>query len=151
MTDDHAADDCSVCAKHRGDFDVPGGALYADDLFFASHGYMPDNPESLYLGWLVIEPRRHIAGLAGLEDEEAQRMGLIVAKLSRALQGEGAEHVYAFVLGHGVPHLHVHLLPRYEGTPREYWGIRVDEWPEAPKGGFDEIAALINRLRTHLD
>ena len=62
----------------------------------------------------------------------------------------GVEHVYAFVLGDGVPHLHVHVIGRNPGPPRSYWGPRVDEWPDAPRGDEDEIAALAERLRVYL-
>jgi histidine triad (HIT) family protein len=61
-----------------------------------------------------------------------------------------AEHVYVFVLGDRVPHRHVHLIVRHPGAPQEYWGVRVDEWPEAPHGDEVEIAALVARLRAHL-
>jgi hypothetical protein len=61
-----------------------------------------------------------------------------------------AGHVYAFVLGDHVPHLHVHLVPRYPGAPAEYWGVHVDEWPGAPRGGPAEVQALVSRLRNYL-
>jgi histidine triad (HIT) family protein len=62
----------------------------------------------------------------------------------------GAEHVYAAVIGDAVPHLHVHLLPRFPGTPREYWWTRVDDWPDARRGTIAEIAALVTELRGYL-
>ena len=46
--------------------------------------------------------------------------------------------------------MHIHLVPRYPGAPREYWGVHVDEWPDAPHGGPQEMAALCARLRAHL-
>ena len=70
-------------------------------------------------------------------------------RLAKALEKEGAEHVYAFTFNH-VPHHHVHVVARYPGTPHEFWGPRVDEWPDAPRGGEAEIAALCNRLRATL-
>lgn len=63
----------------------------------------------------------------------------------------GAKHVYSFVLGHHVPHLHIHVVPRYPGAPREFWGTRVDGWPDAPRGGAAEIAALCDRLRSWIE
>jgi histidine triad (HIT) family protein len=63
---------------------------------------------------------------------------------------ENAEHIYSFVLGDHVPHLHIWVMTRYPGTPQEYWGMRVAEWPEAPTGGAQEIAALCERLQLHL-
>lgn len=143
--------DCFVCRKHRGEEPVPGGPIYEDHLLFASHT-APSPGERAYLGWCFVEPRRHAPGLADLTDEEARAIGLLAARLSRALKAElNAEHVYAFVIGDHVPHLHVHLIVRHPGAPREYWGVRVDEWPEAPKGGEVEIAALVTRLRARLE
>jgi hypothetical protein len=42
------------------------------------------------------------------------------------------------------------VAARYPGTPREYWGVRVDEWPEAPRGDEQAIADVAARLRSHL-
>ena len=144
--------DCFVCRKHRGEIRAPGGAIYEDDLVYAGHAAIPEGEAVAYLGSLVVEPKRHVPGLAGLTDLEAQRIGLLVTRLSRGLETtEGAEHVYLFVLGHQVPHLHVWIVPRYPGTPREYWGTRVDEWPQAPRGDAQEIANLCERIRAYLE
>jgi histidine triad (HIT) family protein len=143
--------DCIICRKHRGEVIIPGGAIYEDDLVYAGHAQIRDGQAAAYLGYLMAETKRHAPGLADLTDAEAAALGVLVAHLSRALQAtEGAEHVYAFVIGDGVPHVHVHVVPRYPGAPREYWGVRVDEWPEAPHGGPEAMAALCERLRAHL-
>jgi len=114
----------------------------------------PDAPGTdgapVYLGHLVVEPRRHLPGLADLTDAEAAAVGRWAARGSRALLANGAEHVYSMVVGHRVDHLHQHLVPRYPGTPREYWWQRVDEWPGAPRGGLDEVAEAVRNLRAHL-
>lgn len=144
--------DCFVCRKHRGETETPGGPIFQDDLLYAGHVAFPAGEDAAYLGHLMVEPRRHAPGLAELTDREAQALGLLVARLSRALkESEGAEHVYAFVLGDRVPHLHVHLVPRYPGAPTEYWGVRVDEWPGAPRGHADAVDALCLRLRRYLE
>jgi diadenosine tetraphosphate (Ap4A) HIT family hydrolase len=144
-------EDCLICRKQRGDFSVPGGAIYLDDLVYCSHAHLTGDQPSVYLGWLTVETRRHASGLADLMDEEGRSLGVAIARLSRALKiATQAEHIYAFVIGHGVPHLHVHLLPRYPGTPREYWGVRVDEWLAAPRGDAQQVGELCDRLRTLL-
>jgi histidine triad (HIT) family protein len=143
--------DCFVCRKQRGEIVEPGGAILDDLLLRAGHMIPPDGEGSVYLGWVLIEPRRHAPGLADLTADEARAVGLATSRLARALLNVlGAEHVYSFVLGHHVPHLHVHVVPRYPGTPREYWGLRVDEWPEAPTGSAEAVADLAERLRTWL-
>jgi diadenosine tetraphosphate (Ap4A) HIT family hydrolase len=145
------APDCLLCRKHRGEYAVPGGAIYADALIYAGHAHLPDDTSGQYLGWVTIETRRHVPGWGDLNDAEAAAVGRLAAHLSRALLAvTGAEHVYSFVIGHGFPHFHLHLIPRYPGTPREYWGARVDEWPEAPRGDAGRIADLCERLRVRL-
>jgi histidine triad (HIT) family protein len=72
-------------------------------------------------------------------------------RASRALREvAGAEHVYAYVIGDEVPHLHVHLKPRFPGTPREYWWTRVDKWPQARRGDAKAIETLVRELRGYL-
>ena len=141
-------EDCFVCAKHALGDAAPGGVLFEDELVYAGHAYRPAKRVSAYRGYLVAEPRRHATGLGDLTDREAAALGLLVSRLARALKEvAGAEHVYSFVLGDGLAHLHVVLAPRYAGTPREYWGIRLREWPDAPRVGEDEMGRLVARLR----
>ena len=143
--------DCFVCRKHRGEIAVPGGAIFEDDLIFIGHAQIPDGETAVYLGWVLIEPKRHVPGFAELTEKEAQTVGVWISRMSQALKNsQGAEHVYIFVLGHHVDHLHVHLVPRYPDTPREYWGMRIDEWPEAPKGDSITVTALVTHLQNNL-
>ena len=141
--------DCPICRKHAGELPPPGGPLLEDELVYASHVFdLEGGGEPSYLGHVIVEPRRHVAGLEGLTPDEAAAIGRTVATLARALvASEGAEHVYTAVMGHHIPHLHVHVFPRYRGTPREFWFTRVDEWPEAPKGRAPEIESVTERLR----
>jgi histidine triad (HIT) family protein len=126
-------EDCFVCAKHALGDAAPGGVLFKDELVYAGHAYRLAEQVSAYRGYLVAEPRRHAAGLGDLTDEEAVALGLLVNRLARALkQVAGAEHVYSFVLGDGLAHLHVVLAPRYPGTPREYWGSGSRSGPTLP-------------------
>jgi histidine triad (HIT) family protein len=158
MTDTASASpaDCFVCRKHRDRAALmPGGAVAEDELTLVSHIVTPDvlgqDGSTAYLGHLFVEPRRHAPGLADLTDAEARNVGLWSSRASRALREvAGAEHVYTAVIGDGVPHLHVHLIPRFPGTPREYWWTRVDEWPQARRGGVTEITELVAELRSYL-
>lgn len=134
---------------------MPGGSVGEDDLVVVSHlpVALPGRPgTTAYLGHLLVEPLRHAPGLEDLTDAEARAVGWWCARVSRALrQTGGAEHVYAARIGDGVPHLHVHLQPRYPGTPRDYWWERVDEWPGAARGDEQEIADFVSRLRAYLE
>jgi len=102
-----------------------------------------------YRGWLTLEPKRHVPGLDGLTDDEATDIGRLMSRVARALRDAlDAEHVYAFVFGDGVPHLHVHLVPRYAGTPIEYWGARLNEWPDKPTVDDESMRDLVSLLRS---
>ena len=141
------ASDCFVCTKHEQGEGAPGGVLFQDDLVYAGHAY-PRAGGSAYRGYMVVEPMRHALGLGDLTEDEAAAVGCLVNRVARALKEvAGAEHVYSFVFGDGVPHLHVVLAPRYPGTPREWWGVRVTEWPDAPRLDEAERRVLLAELR----
>jgi diadenosine tetraphosphate (Ap4A) HIT family hydrolase len=135
---------CYICDKHQaGD-----GVIAADDLMVLGH-VLPDLAGGpVYLGHLVVEPRRHVQGLADLTSGEAAALGRWAAAAAHALQ---AEHVYSSIVGHRIDHLHLHLVPRYPGTPRDYWWPRLDEWPAAPRGGNVEVTQLVAQIRARLD
>ena len=141
---------CVICAKHALGDGAVGGVLFEDDLVYAGHAFALEG-RAVYSGYLVAEPKRHVSGLGDLSDEEAGALGQLVTRLARVLADvAGAEHVYSFVIGDGLPHLHVVLAPRYPGTPREYWGIRLREWPDAPRVDEDEMRSLVANLRASL-
>jgi histidine triad (HIT) family protein len=146
--------ECLVCDKHGGDPGLMPGGPVGDELIVVSHVSTRSpgqNGRTVYLGHLFVEPRRHASGLADLTEQEAQAMGWWCARMSQALRDvTGAEHVYAAVIGDGVPHLHVHLLARYPGTPQDYWWTRVDEWPKAARGTEAEVGELVTRLRDYV-
>jgi histidine triad (HIT) family protein len=155
MAPEDASAECFVCRKHRerGAL-VPGGPVGEDALAIVSHltSAAPGSSGApVYLGHLFVEPKRHAPGLGDLTDAEAQAVGWWCARVSRALREvAGAEHVYAAVIGDQVPHLHVHLMARYPGTPGEYWWNNLAQWPDAPRGSEPRIASLVRDLRAYL-
>ena len=144
---------CFVCAKHRQGDQAEGGVLYADDLVYAGHVHTMGG-ESAYQGHLVVEPRRHVEGLGLLRDDEATRLGWLSNRLAAVLRSDlGAAHVSCFALGGRADtartpaHLHVHVIPRYPGTPSDYWGAALSRWPGAPRVDRPAMRALVLRLR----
>jgi len=134
---------------------MPGGPVAEDELIMVSHIVTSDvmgrDGTTAYLGHLFVEPKRHAPGFADLTDAEARSAGSWCRLASRALrQVAGAEHVYSAVIGDAVPHLHIHLMAKYPGTPREYWWTRLSEWPDAPRGGIAEIRDLVHRLSEYI-
>ena len=137
-----APGECLICDKHAAA--DPGLEVHRDELVYVGH--LPAMP-SCYLGHLFVEPLEHLAGLADLSAAQASAVGVAMAQASATLRAAGHDHVYAFVYGDRVPHLHVHLVGRYPGAPDDYRGVRVDEWPEAPRGDADDVASYVARLR----
>ncbi|MDO9302135.1 MAG: HIT family protein [Anaerolineales bacterium] len=143
--------ECFVCRKQSDEVSVPGGVIYENDLIYISHAQIWGEEKDHYLGHIFVEPKRHVAELADLTEEEAQAIGLYTSRVAKALlHTEGMEHIYSFVIGDGVPHVHVHVIGRYPGAPREYWGSKVDEWPSAPRGKEHEIEQVAARIRIFL-
>ena len=143
--------DCLVCRELQGDIPLPGGFLWEEQAAVAYHAPPLAERGRLrpYLGHLQIVTRRHVARLGDLSADESAAVGRTAARLARALtEAGGAEWVYAAVVGTGVPHFHLHLVPRYPGTPRELAWHEVDEWEGGPHGGAEEIAELVERLRS---
>lgn len=142
---------CFVCEKHRRGDAAEGGVLLEDDLIYVGHVHTLAGPTA-YRGHLVVEPKRHVSGIGDLNDSEAAALGRASSRVARLLQEVGgAEHVYMYVLGDEVPHLHLHLVPRYPGTPREHWGPGVTRWSQAPRVDPEAMRALVSALRSHLE
>lgn len=137
--------DCSICARESEP------AIYRDDLVRVEHCPPEPGASTVYLGRILVEPVRHAPGIADLNEAEALAIGRWVRLAGRVLKELGAEHIYSFVLGHQVPHCHFHVIPRYPGTPKEFWGFKVLEWTGAPHGAGPEVAAFCEKIRRALD
>lgn len=103
------------------------------------------------LGHLLIVPRRHADTWADLTREEASQIGVTAATLGDALRrATQAERLYSAVIGHHSAHFHLHLFPRYPGTPAELTWTCCDEWSGSPRGGAAQIATFVQQLRSVL-
>ena len=140
---------CDVCAALKDPAHWDDLRIYEDDLVLLAH--VPPSSEAAadgYPGHLLLLPLRHVESPAALSEEEAERIGLWLSRGSRALESAlGAEHVYLARLGDGWPHLHFHLLARYAGTPAEYRGLNVREWPGVARCNRTQAAAIAVQLR----
>jgi len=79
-------------------------------------------------GWLVLVARRHVTALAELTADEAAALGLLLARVSRALHETlSCAKTYAaqFAEHPDHPHVHVHLVARPVDHPAHLRGPRV--------------------------
>lgn len=102
--------DCIFCQIAAGE--IPARLLFEEDDLLAFHDVNPQAPHHV----LVI-PRRHIADVNGIDEEEAAFLGrlMLAARRAAALTGM-KENGYRLVINTGadggqtVPHLHVHAI-----------------------------------------
>ena len=141
-------EDCLVCQEHRLEVPLPGGQLVATREVVAFHvPPWPPPAREVFLGYLMVTPRRHVPGFGELSDEEGSEMGQWISRLTRALTSIGAERVYLAVIGHEVPHLHVHLIPRWPNTPEHVSWLHVDDWEGARRGDFAAAREITDQIR----
>ena len=110
-------------------------------------------------GFAYLEPMRHIPHITDLNGDEAATFGDVMARVSSALkEAAGAELVWVYIFGGGIPHLHVHLAPHRAGDALNAQIIRGEvveeplpsgatritsrDFPELPA---EEIRRVINR------
>jgi len=110
--------------------------------------YLPKN--QTYRGHcILVLDLRHATRPDQLTRQEWQRFcdDLYVAQhaIERVVR---ADHMNVAALGNLMPHLHWHIVPRYEHDPR--WGAAI--WPDMPETRLDgaDYAALLKQLRDEL-
>jgi diadenosine tetraphosphate (Ap4A) HIT family hydrolase len=107
---DHKSE-CIICRGTAGDVELQRIQVWEDSLW-----RLTVSLDAEILAFSYLEPKRHIPHLTDLDGEEAHTFGEVLARVSRVLQDEtGAELVYVYIFGGGVPHLHVHLAPHRSG------------------------------------
>lgn len=100
-------DDCIFCKIVKGE--IPCYKIYEDDNFFAFLDIRPLNP-----GHTLLIPKKHIQWVDDYEPfckywETARKLSRVIKK---ALNPIVVSYV---VFGLGVPHAHIHLIPKFEG------------------------------------
>lgn len=137
-------DGCQICAKHRGEGPLKGALVGRWAGFWVYH-FPPGDDGLAPLGYVFIEADRHAPYLADLTDEEAAALGRLRTRLAHALrEALDAEHVFAAVVGRGVPHFHEHLFARHRGTPADVPWHKSDE--HAPRVDATTVSELAGRL-----
>jgi len=140
MTVDHSADDCVFC-------EIVAGAAPARvvDETAQTLTFLPVNPA--HAGHVLVVPRHHVADIWELDGPTAAAVGSAVLRAAHAVRAahrpEGLNVIQSSgaVATQSVPHLHVHVVPRYQGDrmPRL--------WPEKGEEDQDLLDDSARRLR----
>jgi diadenosine tetraphosphate (Ap4A) HIT family hydrolase len=110
---------CIACQIVRGARPTPGGILLREGGLVL-HALADPSP---LRGWVVLTSASHARAWPDLDAETLAALGPLAARVMAAQRAAlGAEHVYAFAIGDVVKHFHLHLVPRYAGTPERLRG-----------------------------
>jgi diadenosine tetraphosphate (Ap4A) HIT family hydrolase len=128
MTD--LANACAVCASLSN----PGRMvpLFEDELWHVRHAAPPYGVP----GWMMLISRRHVAGPAHFNDEEAKSFGFALRHFERVLEEvTGALRIYTAAMGESSPHFHAHMVPRYRAMPKDAKAWAVFDLERAARDG----------------
>jgi len=99
------APDCALCRGTAGDDELDRAQVWEDRLWRLTMSRRSPTRAFAYL-----EPKRHIPHLTDLDGDEARTFGPVLASVCAAIRvASGANLVYLYVFGGGIPHLHVHI------------------------------------------
>ena len=103
--------DCPMCRGAAADEELERIEAWQD-----AHWRLTVSLSSEVAGFAYLEPKRHIRYITELDGPEAATFGPALARSTNVLkEATGAEVVYLYIFGDGVPHLHVHLAPHRTG------------------------------------
>ncbi|NER23982.1 MAG: hypothetical protein F6J96_25410 [Symploca sp. SIO1C2] len=103
--------DCLGCQISSGILTPFGGFIYASDLWTVNHVL----PPARILGWMVLQPRRHVEAIHELNHSEQVEMAKLISNLDQVLYKlVSPQKVYAcmFAESEDCPHIHFHIVPR---------------------------------------
>jgi diadenosine tetraphosphate (Ap4A) HIT family hydrolase len=127
--------DCPMCRGAAADEELERVEVWQD-----AHWRLTVSLSSEVAGFAYLEPRRHIRYITELDGPEAATFGPAMAYSTRILkEAAGAELVYAYIFGGGVPHLHVHLAPHCAGDALNSQMIRGEIVEEKLPNGMTQF------------
>ena len=127
---------CKILAN-----EIPSSVVYEDDDFRA---ILDVNPAAR--GHVIILPKNHAANIFELPDEDASKVFIVAKKIATAMkktyQCDGVNILQnnGEASGQTVFHLHVHVIPRFEGDTDH---INIGWKPGETPADLENIAAEI--------
>ena len=136
------SEDCIFCSIVDGD--IPSRTVHEDEAVMA---FLDANP--LSAGHTLVVPKAHhqfVRGVpAGLSASVFETVYELVPRIEDAVDADG--HTIAVndgpAAGQEVPHLHVHIVPRFEGDGGGPIHAIAGERPDLSEAELDDIEASI--------
>ena len=136
--------ECPFCLIIAGE-DHTARVVYMDDRVIA---FFPKDPATL--GHTLVVPHRHVADIWGLESAEAEQLAAaslrVAHALRAALQPDGLNVIQSNgeVATQTVPHLHTHLVPRWDNDRMTL------VWPPEAAATDGEMGRILRNIQEHL-
>jgi histidine triad (HIT) family protein len=131
---------CVFCAIIRGQ--SPVAKVYEDNTFLA---FMDKYP--ITSGHTLVLPKYHYDDLFQMTEVEVGNMYRVVHTIASAVynatgaQGLNTGQNNGKAANQIVPHVHVHIIPRYEKDSRD------GKWPSRKVTDYNELEALANEIK----
>jgi len=136
------SEECIFCKIVKGE--IPCYKVYEDPKFVA---FLDINP--INKGHTLIIPKKHFETILDIEKEQFGEIMKLTKKLSeaiiKAIKADGFEICInnKKAAGQLVPHLHVHIMPRFKND-----GLKFD-WP-TKKFSQVEMQNIANKIKNSL-
>lgn len=134
---------CVFCKIVRGE--LPCAKVYEDDAVLAFMDIAP-----IIKGHALVIPKLHVERIMDVPADILARVMTVVQRVARAqvdglhADGVNLHQTNGAVAGQTVPHVHVHVIPRFEGDGHSW------NWRAGAYANREEMAALAARLRQAL-
>ncbi len=135
--------DCIFCKIANKE--IPATILFEDDDLLV---FMDIGP--IIKGHALVIPKKHYDPVTETPDELLAKLHLAAKRIAQAqMNGLGADGVNIMqnngtAAGQEVPHIHVHVIPRFEGDGH-HWNWNAKKYDD-----FNEMAELADKMRKHL-
>jgi histidine triad (HIT) family protein len=128
---------CKIIAK-----DIPAEIVYEDAKIVVFVDIKPNNP-----GHVLVMPREHAPDFASAPEASIQAVALMAQRMGRVImQAFGAPGFNIGVnngraAGQVVDHLHMHVIPRFEGDGLVHWHGKSYK-----EGEIEEVGQKLRKL-----
>jgi histidine triad (HIT) family protein len=134
---------CVFCSIIRGE--SPVAMVYQDETFLA---FMDKYP--ITSGHTLVLPKYHYCNLFHMTEIEVGNMYKVVHKIAAAVykatsaQGLNTGQNNGKAANQIVPHVHVHIIPRFENDSRD------GKWPCRKVADYEDLEGLASKIRKNL-
>ena len=121
--------------------ELPSYEVYSNDYVYA---FLDINPVNY--GHTLVVPKKHYENLEEITEEDLKELIIAVKKIGKAIKDGLNVSGYNIGINNGsvagqiVPHLHFHIIPRFEND-----GIKLMPQRKYIKDGADEYAEKIRK------